>query len=87
MGLLLTFQLTFQSEVYKYYIHIQVTQDRIQLCPLCVRVHKNNFNSIIMTNKLTWIKYELIMTHSQSMVTNSTYKLEIYPHVMVMDMA
>jgi hypothetical protein len=27
------------------------------------------------------------MTHSQSMVTNSTYKLEIYPHVTVMDMA
>ena len=27
------------------------------------------------------------MTHSQSMVTNSTYKLETYPNVMVMDMA
>ena len=27
------------------------------------------------------------MTRSQCTVTNSTYKLEIYPHVMVMDMA
>ena len=38
MCLLLNFQLTFQSQVHKYHIHIQVTQDMIQLCPcVCAR--------------------------------------------------
>jgi len=50
MILLLNYQLTFQLQVLKYYIHIQVPQNRIQLCPcVCVHVHNNNFISISMT--------------------------------------